>query len=55
MITLELTQGVYIYQQAAVVTAIIVFFSLIFIKTFHICHILASEPHIAVALIFYNN
>jgi len=46
MVTLELTQGVYIYQQAAVVTAIIiVFFSLIFIKTFHIRHILALEPH----------
>ena len=45
MVTLELMQGVHIYQQVAVVTAIVVFFSLIFIKSFHIYHTLASDLH----------
>ena len=45
MVTLELMQGVHIYQQVAVVTAIVVFFSLIFIKSFHIYHVLASNQH----------
>ena len=46
VVMLDLTEGVYIYQQVAVVTAIIIFFSLIFIKAFHVHQILTSDhPH----------
>ena len=45
MVMLELMQGVHTYQQVAVVTSIAAFFILIFIKSFHIYHILASHPH----------
>ena len=33
---LQLTEGVYIYQQIAVVTSIIISLTLIFVKVFHI-------------------
>ena len=45
MVMLELMQGVHTYQQVAVVTSIAAFCILIFIKSFHIYHILASHPH----------
>ena len=45
MVMLELMQGVHTYQKVAVVTSIAVFFILIFIKLFHIYHILASDLH----------
>ena len=45
MVMLELMQRVHTYQQVAVVTSIVVFFILIFIKSFHIYHILASDLH----------
>ena len=45
MVVLEFMQGVHTYQQVAVVTSIVVFFSLILIKSLHIYHVLASDLH----------
>ena len=46
VVMLDLTEGVYTYQKIAVVTAIIIFFTLTFIKAFHVYHILTSDhPH----------
>ena len=43
MIVLEFKEGIYTYQQVAVMMTIVVYISLIIIKAFHIYYILAPD------------
>ena len=53
-VMLEFKEGVYTYQQVAVVMAIVVFISLFIIKAFHICHIQASD-HLQQIYFYHHN